>query len=45
MCSRIKVTDTARQYAYTDNEVLVLEWNGREIRNGKYPNPFSLSLS
>ncbi|KAL8775355.1 MAG: hypothetical protein Q9209_000363 [Squamulea sp. 1 TL-2023] len=30
---RVSVSDKARDYAYFDEEVLGLEWNGREIRN------------
>ena len=34
---RIVVTEMARQYVYADKDVLGLEWNGREIRNGDSP--------
>lgn len=36
---RIKVTETAREHVYADKDVLGLEWNGREIRNGDSPSP------
>ena len=37
--ARVKVTPTAQEYVYSDKEVLGLEWNGREIRNGEPPDP------
>lgn len=36
-----KTTQRAKDYVLEDGEISTMEWNGREIRNGKaFPNPF-----
>jgi len=37
MSDRFTVTQMAWEYVSSDKNVLSLKWNGREIRNGKFP--------
>lgn len=33
----IKISESARDYVLESKKMTSIEWNGREIRNGKYP--------
>ncbi|KAK6839088.1 hypothetical protein PG987_004954 [Apiospora arundinis] len=39
----IMVTGRARSYVLNDPEITKVKWNGREIRNGNWPNPVALA--
>ena len=45
LSEKVQVTETAREYVYSDKHVISLEWNGREIRNGNHSRSYAFSYS